>query len=123
MDERVLTIVRAVALGPVNEDDFEPYCIFCHNQDESMISPTDIARIRHDSDCPVALARTILKEQGTPVSVYQIDAEKNDFPRKKPATWVPIQWSIIARSADDALKKCTFPDSRNKRVTDVRELT
>lgn len=122
-DTRLLSIVKAVALGPVNEDDFEPSCIFCHAQDESMISPTDIARIRHVPDCPVTLARAILKEQGTPVCVYRVDFEKNDFPNKKPAIWIPIYRSVIAHTPEDAVKECTWQHYRNAHATDVRELT
>jgi hypothetical protein len=86
-----------------------------------MIAPMEIARIRHRIDCPVALARAILKELGTPVCVYRVDFEKNDFPKRKPATWIPIHRSIIALTPEDAVKECTWQHHRNERVTDVRE--
>ena len=76
MDDRIITVLKAISYGDICRDDEGNYwCDFCSLKAES--DPYD--KPIHADDCPVMLARQVLKEQNTPLLLYRIDYEYYTF--------------------------------------------
>jgi|SRR5579885_2090184 len=116
MDERIITILKAIAYGETAADMYgDSYCLYCSNAE-------------HEPTCPVSLARAALKEQGTPLLEYRIDFEQRHAFGN---AWFQISASRLAFSEQEALKG--FEDSpnpddqwnmkrRNAKATPIREV-
>lgn len=73
MDERILTILKAVAYGELCSDDGDNYCPYdgCEAWNPSGKYDNPL----HDATCIVTLARQVLSEMGMPLLLYRIDSE------------------------------------------------
>lgn len=75
MDERILAILKEVAQEHTEDyDGMWLSCVFC-NGDADYSRPR-VDDIIHTANCPTILARTLLREIGTPLHVYQITYSK-----------------------------------------------
>jgi hypothetical protein len=99
MDERILAILKEVAYGALCSDDGSSYCIYgnCSAWDTSMKYGNGI----HDAECIVTIARQLLKEQGIPLLVYQIDWECFDGRLSK---WVPASTSYTLAFSEEEVR-------------------
>jgi hypothetical protein len=70
VDGRTLTIIKAMALGPICYDDCSSMCVHCGSDEDDKT--LEFLSIRHEPGCPVLLARAILKELGTPMHIYRV---------------------------------------------------
>src|SRR5258708_31130684 len=72
MDERVLTVLKAVAL---HDDKVCELCMssptYTHKEDNPPFT-----LLVHEHDCPVILARNLLCEHGTPANTYLVQYEE-----------------------------------------------
>lgn len=69
MNEQLIQqVVLAMARGLLSSDDFGRRCLYCSYRDEYYEE-----KIAHDEECPILLARRILREQGTPLYRYTIE--------------------------------------------------
>lgn len=125
MDERVLPIVKAMAMGHICYDDCSGMCLYCeamdYDENYSPI-PEPVSDLYHKPGCPVTLARTLLKEQGTPVNVYRIDFEYSDNPNRKTAKWIPGKNHALALTPEGATSEYTSERFRNVQATLMREV-
>lgn len=116
MDERLLVIVKAVALdtGLYCDDWGDVNCAFCSASDEAKYIAPGLPEIRHSNDCKVTLARTILKELGAPVCIYKVEF---DVPEKH------IDHYVLATNEAEAMQEYKdYKLQRNMQVTLMREL-
>ena len=74
MDERILTILKEVARGETCCDDMASSCLYCSG-DENYSSER-IEDINHKPECPIMLARAILREMGTPLCLYKVTHDR-----------------------------------------------
>jgi len=127
MDERLITILKAVAYGEtVSDEDGDSLCLYCgFNSHLDSNGENGL----HEPACPVWLARAILKEQGMPLSLYRIEYEQrtafNIF------GWYKTTDARLAFSEREALRgyeDSPDPDDmrnskrRNAKVTLIREM-
>lgn len=114
MDERLLSIVKAVALDTTAycDDWGNVNCVFCSaSSPERSIAP-DLPEItKHDDGCKVTLARIILKELGTPVCIYKVEFEMYGK---------HIERSMLATSEQEVIQE--YKLQHNVRVTFMREV-
>jgi hypothetical protein len=79
MDERILTILKEVAQErTLDNDGMNLECVFCSGDCDYTVDRID--DIAHQADCPTILARTVLRESGTPLQAYCVEYDYGDFP-------------------------------------------
>jgi hypothetical protein len=130
MDERTLAVLVAMAKGYLPADDFGSQCAYCYVSEwECHPVPPDNfeyldADLPHKPDCPINVARILLKEQGAPINVYRMHYEHCGNPKKKKA----MMWTqaggvhIIALTPEDAIKEYIGESHRNIQAEFVREV-
>lgn len=74
MDERILTILKEVARGETCCYDMGSECLYCSG-DENYASDR-IESIHHKPDCPILLARALLREMGMPLCLYKVTYDR-----------------------------------------------
>lgn len=126
MDERTLAVLVAMAKGYLPADDFGSQCAYCYVSEWECRHADGFeyidADLRHEIDCPINVARILLKEQGTPVNVYRMRYEYCGNPKKKKAVWTQAGGGyIIALAPDDAIKEYICESHRNIQAEFVRE--
>jgi hypothetical protein len=129
MDERTLAVLVAMAKGYLPADDFGSQCAYCyvsewdcHPKLPDTFEYID-ADLQHKPDCPINVARILLKERGTPVNVYKMRYEYSGNPKKKNAVWTQALGSYtIALTPEDAIKEYTHESHRNIQAEFVREV-
>lgn len=128
MDERTLAVLVAMAKGSLPEDDFGCQCLYCDaSQWEIPRTPHKLedtnADLHHKPDCPINVARILLKERGTPINVYKVTYEWNNSTNKKRPNWRQgPDTHVIALTPEDAAKECTHEQSRNVQAAFVQEV-
>lgn len=75
LDERIITILKEVAYGEVQTDDMGNECLYCNGDEIYDWHNIRIDKVEHKPDCPIMLARDILREMGTPLQVYNVTYE------------------------------------------------
>lgn len=75
MDERIIMVLKAIAYGDVQQDDCGCNCHYCNGDEIYDWHNIIIDHIAHEPTCPIMLARDILREQGTPLKVYNVSWE------------------------------------------------
>ena len=116
MDERLLAIVKAVAFDTTTYyDDWGGVnCAFCSASDGAGYIAPGLPEMKHSDDCKVTLARTILKELGTPVCIYKMEF---DVLEKH------IDRYVLATNEAEAMHEYKdYKLQRNIQATLVREL-
>jgi hypothetical protein len=116
MDERLLAIVKAVALdtGLYCDDRWDVNCAFCGVSDEAKYIAPGLPEIKHSDDCKVTFARAILKELGIPVCIYKMEF---DISEKH------IERYVLATNEAEAMHEYKdYKLQRNIQATLVREL-
>lgn len=107
MDERILAILKTLAYGEIGSNDMgDSVCLYC---DFNLYAESDDEQGLHEPDCPVRVARALLKEQGTPICLYRIDYEQRN-------AWIGTDWYTthvqrLGFSAQEVLKP--YADSPN----------
>lgn len=127
-EETITTILLAVAQGEVPCFEMGYECLYCHAEGgkprEYAIKVGDyVERVKHSPNCPIVLARQILREQGTPLNIYKVVADRfiTRDRRHKPH-WMPVAGHTLALSEQEAIRNWTNNDTRNIVVTFVAEL-
>lgn len=113
---RVLPLLKEVARGNLYWDgDDEKFCPFC---DYSQWNGQKV----HNQDCPVVLARCILKEQGIPLRLYTISFEQRWAYNLH--GWFTNKNDVIAYTEEEALtnyKEDPDPDDiRNSKRRNIQ---
>jgi hypothetical protein len=119
MDERLLSIVKAMALGPICSDDWSSVCLHCDSDEDDRT--LEFLSIRHKPGCPVLLARAIMKEQGTPVNIYKVTFQLLGKATSKRQYWRTANNYTIAFTLEDAIKEYTHESHHNVQAEFVRE--
>jgi hypothetical protein len=114
MDERILAILKEVAYGELCSDDGSSYCIYgnCSAWDSSA----NYGNAVHDAECIVTVARQLLKEQGIPLLVYQIDWECFDG---RIAEWVPASSSSYMLAFSEEEVRSVWKEHTDRTVKGV----
>lgn len=117
VDERTLTIIKAMAKGPICDNDFcGESCLHCNSTEHDEFSS-----IRHKPECPVLLARTILKQQGTPINIYKVTYQCIDTEMGRRKYWTTINTHAIAFTLEEVVKEFTWERTRKVQAEFVRE--
>ncbi len=74
MDERILAILKAVARGESICYDASCECLYCPGNEN--YSNERIDSINHKPECPILLARAILRETGAPLKFYRVTYDR-----------------------------------------------
>lgn len=99
--ERVLPILKEVARGELHWNDTDDqYCAF------DICDYYNWSHKYHSQDCPVTLARRILKEQGIPLMVWTLTYE---FRAARSSNWHTVQVVSIDYTEQEAIAR--FPES------------
>jgi len=100
MDERVRTVLQAMARGLLGSDDRADYhyCLYCTISGywEENEEPA------HDPPCPISLARLLLREAGEPLRLYRVRVAQFLHPTQ---TWHWMEWYVKAFSEAEALEE------------------
>lgn len=128
MDERIIAILKTVALEVINDDDGSIYCAFdCGGDRTYSDSANKFNTINHKPTCETVIARNILSEQGIPLYKYAITSEVQDTMSKRSDNWHPITEYGKAFSEQEARDKYLTPMMqwkfrRNLKIECVGEL-
>ncbi len=125
MDERILTIVKAMAMGYLAEDDQGWTCLHCNIAATSQELRKDIEvgeEIQHKPDCPVMLARQWLRDNGTPMNIYCMTGSHCHMITRQGPQWQKFVTYTLATSEQEVLNNWTSEYMRNLQATFVREL-
>lgn len=110
-DARIRYIVAKMALGETSEDGICIYDEECEGQDT------------HSFECPVTLARQLLKDNGTPLKMYVIAFELLSYFTKE---WHRHKTSYVCFSPSEALAQFeedyAVAHGRNPHIESEREL-
>jgi hypothetical protein len=107
VDERTLTIIKAMARGPACYDDnSNSICVYCDTEWDH-INVAGFREIRHKPECPVLLARTVLKELGTPMNIYQIGSRYASIKREQRQYWRSLKFYTIATTPEEATREAS----------------
>lgn len=105
MDERTLTIIKAMARGPACYDDnSNSICVYCGTEWDH-IHVAGFREIRHQPECPILLARMTLKELGTPMNIYKIVHQYVSVERGKRQYLRTSNFYTIALTPEGAIKE------------------
>lgn len=127
MNETELSVITTMALA---DNDIETeYCPFCRSRTVSNIQFNErmFSIKRHESDCSIAEARTILREQNIPVNLFAIIYEQEDFnPLTIRYEWREHSWTYYALEESDVrMQFHTVTDMcllRNEMIAAIREM-
>lgn len=113
MNERMLSILKAVAEEhTLDYDGMALECIFCNGE---WLLPGQIDEVQHEATCPTTLARTILKEQGQPLQVYEVSYALPKHETRK-------RWLTTGYSADEVRNSINAEKATDLQVSYVRDL-
>ena len=116
MDERIFTVLKVLAYGRTAEQAASEMCLYC---DYDQYRESDQGFGLHEPTCPIRVARAILKEQGTPIYLYDVDVERREHTQQ----WYRLTYLELAFTEQEAVQP--YADShlyRNVRATLVREV-
>ena len=101
MDERVRTVLQAMALGVLGSDDRADYhyCLYCTINGYWNDASEEPA---HDAHCPITLSRMLLREAGEPLRLYRVRVAQFQRPAQ---TWRWLEWYAKAFSDAEALEE------------------
>lgn len=127
-EETITTILLAVAQGEVPCFEMGYECIYCGADEKTRKHAQKkqyLEDVEHTPDCPIVLARQFFREEGTPLNIYDVAAERLIIPsdhRRRNPRWTPINGQTLARSEQEAVSSWTDDQTRNIVVTLVAEL-
>lgn len=113
MDERMLSILKAVAKECLDDDGW--YCNFCQSKGLPLNREHYVDVVEHEASCPTILARAILKEQGQPMQVYEVSYELPKHETRK-------RWLTTGYSADEVRNSINAEKATDLQVSYVRDL-
>lgn len=124
MDERTLTIIKSMAMGYLAEEECWGYtCLYCTAT--AALVRTDVEaeleEIQHDKDCPIVLARQVLRDAGTPMNVYKMRAQRHYMTTSQGPQWREFTGYTLAISEQDAIKNYSWSSIRDLQASFVRE--
>jgi hypothetical protein len=93
MDERILTILKETAQERTSSDDMSTNCVFCNGEYDYDHKSTDY--IIHEETCATILARTLLRERGTPLYAFSVTFEMAPLPRRKVKDASQLRWGTV----------------------------
>lgn len=119
-EEMIAHIVQEVASGAVCSGEMGQECLYC-NGPEGKYSKHEYAieagnyteRIFHDPDCIILLARKVLREQGTPLNVYDMTADFLYMKTPKAEQWKKGGGYSVSISKEMAIHDWSGPNTRN----------
>jgi len=116
MDERIVTILKEVARGETCCYDMGCECLYCPG-DENF-SPDRIESINHTPQCPILLARAILREQGTPLCLYKVTYDR--VMRNEPP--YPIDTLKMGYTVDEVRQLYQHESMRNVWIEFIKDM-
>jgi hypothetical protein len=113
-DKRMQTIIEDLALTePICHD----ICPWCREYHAEPIAGTTLDKTQHKSDCLIILARQILQDQGTPVGIYRVTYEFQNYQSKQ---WESRTSYTLALSEADAVANYRYVEPREIRAEFVQ---
>jgi hypothetical protein len=121
MDERMLTALKAMARA---YDELAGYtCSFCGGKEmfEDSFNFREASHIRND--CPVVVARAILREVGLPLKIYKAELERQCFDaRRNEWIWKKCDDYTLDFSDEEAVRAISNLGKRRNVTVSLIEL-
>jgi hypothetical protein len=112
LSEKVMDILRKLAIGPLGYTDLDVFCLYCDPEHPVGVTSLDYP---HEENCIISLARELLRREGYVLNVYSAHCETHILGNTDRG-WATLVFTTLAFREQDVIDECHIRGSRVRNI-------